>query len=463
VTEFAFALLLLASILVAAFNWRLGIVFMIFVAVLQDPVRKMMPGAPAYMVLAFIPIWLAICINVFFPRFSAWRSFIRVFPWVASATNAFILALLFSFLVLLFKHGVGTILVGVIGGMTYLFPLLAMVVGFMFIRTQRDFDRLVFVYSIFTAVILTGGWLQYLNLAPEWKAVGTVVLGMDWIRHVPGYIVKLNSGFYRSPDLLGWHSAMLAMISLLMMSRVHGKIRRIFWIALFLWGMSTCLISGRNKMIFMPVIFLGVNALVYLYKADSRKLVTAVSMAAVGMLLLVGFTNVIKLDATYTNYLAHGSESAIERLDKSLGQTISGTVRQSGIFGEGLGSASVGARYGGGSFKTWQESGPGRLVVELGIPGFLIALSYAGAVLATMLVMLKHLSRSSAFFPYYAALIGLLAANGASFTVSHQLFGDPFVVVFIGLFVGIALSVPLWEQRQNAFENAPRSLAFKHQ
>jgi hypothetical protein len=166
----------------------------------------------------------------------------------------------------------------------------------------------------------------------------------------------------------------------------------------------------------------------------------------------------------YTHYVVVGSETAAERLNMSVVDTIISTVRQSGFFGEGLGTASLGARFGGAlGIETWQESGPGRLIVELGVLGFIAALAFVGSVGWTLFQMLKAMPRNSEYLPYYAGLIGLLAANGASFTISHQLFGDPFIIILTGFFVGITLSVPLWSNRFQEQPVAAPRLAYRLQ
>ena len=57
----------------------------------------------------------------------------------------------------------------------------------------------------------------------------------------------------------------------------------------------------------------------------------------------------------------------------------------------------------------------------------------------------------------FVGLLGIMAANAASFFVSHQAFGDPFLVTIAGLLLGLTLSAPRWlsaGQHQPAIERA---------
>ena len=120
--QILFFALVLASSFISLTDWRKGLFLMLLVGGLQDPVRKMMPGAPGYMVLAFVPIWLAICVNVLFSGRQVWLRFAIVAPSLISAIWFFEFALILAFGVLLYNYGLAPFLVGVIGALGYVFP-----------------------------------------------------------------------------------------------------------------------------------------------------------------------------------------------------------------------------------------------------------------------------------------------------------------------------------------------------
>jgi hypothetical protein len=452
VTVVIYFLFVGVSALLALHNWRLGLLLMLFAGALQDPVRKMMAGSPSWMVLAFTPVLFAVLANVFLGKGRAWRHFMLSMPKLRKKISLFTGALLLAFLVLIFKHGPGAILVGLIGLIGYLFPVLAIGLGFFYVRSAEDVRHFILVYCALTAVLLIGGLLEHWNLFPGWPAIGTAALNMDWIRHVPGYIVRLTSGFYRSPDMLGWHAALLVMFALQMTLYARGKIARGLWVALAAWGVTILLISGRNKMIFMPPIFLATLGLAYLHKGNVSRALTAALAGVVSLGLFLGINQQVQLDREYFDYAAVGTQTASGRLQSHGLESVVTTVRQSGFFGEGLGTASTGARFGGTHVKTWQESGPSKVMVELGVIGFVAAALLCIAILRHLWTALQGMPRDAPNGILFVGFLGILVANAASFTVSHQAFGDPFLVTLTGFFIGIALSAPRW-----AFGPAPRA------
>jgi len=443
--QILFLALVAASAFYALTDWRKGLLLMILVGMLQDPIRKLMPGAPGYMVLAFVPIWLAVCSAVLFSGNRAWSRFVRAVPSLVTGMHLVMFSLAVAFLVLLLNYGTSAGLVGAIGLLGYLLPIMAIAVGYHFVRNPGDLVQLIRVYCAIAAIALIGGVLERWKIFPEWRALGTDVLGTTWIRHYPGYIVELTSGFFRSPDLMGWHAAMLVMFSFLMGLRARTPGERVIWGALLLWGTATLLISGRNKMIFMPAIFILVFGSVQIYKGNfgrAMKAVTAVLMAGG---LFVAVNSQLQLDDDYLLYAQKGSGEAVERLTQGGFVSVWTTYQQSGFFGKGLGTASTGARYGGDAdIKTWQESGLSKIMVELGVIGFFAVLVFIGAITRSLWYLLKTIPGTTADFVLFAGLLGVLSANFVSFLVSHQAFGDPFLVTLAGLFLGILRSASRW-------------------
>ncbi|MFM7368770.1 MAG: hypothetical protein ACKO2Z_13465, partial [Sphaerospermopsis kisseleviana] len=78
----ASGIVLLISVLgaiLALRNWRQGIYWLVFLAAVQDPLRKMIPGAPASVLLASVPIILGIMLGLSGQK--DWlHSFWRMYP-----------------------------------------------------------------------------------------------------------------------------------------------------------------------------------------------------------------------------------------------------------------------------------------------------------------------------------------------------------------------------------------------
>src|ERR1700730_4499592 len=166
---------------------------------IQDPVRKMTPGAPPFLVLSSVPIWLAIYVSVIRGEAAARLALRRAYPRLSSAATLFAASLLLR-AVLSFQCGFEGWQLAVLGLFGYLSPLLGVLVGFAFARRVTDIRRLLPFYSILSGAMLVGTALEYLNLYSGWAALGTDALGARWVRTTGGGVVDLQSGFFRSPD-----------------------------------------------------------------------------------------------------------------------------------------------------------------------------------------------------------------------------------------------------------------------
>jgi hypothetical protein len=442
---FLFFTFVAASSFIALTDWRKGLFLLIVAGLLQDPIRKMIPGAPGYMVLSFVPIWLAICAAVLFSSRQAWARFLLAQPQVANAIRWVGFSLALALVVLLLNYGFGALPVGIIGLIGYLFPILAIAVGYYFVRRPGDLIRFMKFYSILTALMLAGGVIEYWDLFPGWPAVGTDVLGTIWFRQYPGHIVYMISGFFRSPDLMGWHAALLVMFSILMSFRARNPMEKLAWLILTVWGATNLLISGRNKMIFMPAVFIAVVGILNLYKGSAGRVIQVGMVALISVGLVLAVNSQLDLDNEFLLYTQRGATDATERVAVGGLGSVWVTYRQSGFFGEGLGSASTGARYGGSrGIRTWQESGPSKLMVELGVIGFISVILFAAALFQSFWRQLRRTPANLPELQLYIGLLGITAANAASFVVSHQAFGDPFLVTLTGLLLGISLSAGRW-------------------
>lgn len=443
-TVLFFALVAAASVMVFS-DWRKGILLMIVAALLQDPVRKLMPGAPGYMVLAFIPIWLAVCIVVLLSGNRRWSRFLAAHPMLANGVWLLGFSLLLAFLVLILKHGFGALPVGLIGLLGYALPVLALAVGYYFVRGSKDILKLVTLYCVTAALLLSGGLLEYYQVFPDWPSLGTKALGTIWLRQYPDHVVYMMSGFFRSPDLMGWHAAMLVMFAAIMVFRTHRPLHKGLWLTLLAWGTVILLISGRNKMIFMPGVFVATVGLLHLYKGNVGRVMRIAMLGLIGIGLVLTLSSQLSLDKEFLLYTQKGAGDATARLAGSGLRSVLTTYRQSGFFGEGLGTASTGARYGGVSgIETWQESGPSKILVELGVAGFIAGFVLLTGVLQRTRQVFRNTPGNAAEFQLYTGLLAIAAANAASFVVSHQAFGDPFLVTLMGLFLGITLSAARW-------------------
>jgi len=425
-------------------NWRRGIFFLILIAALQDPVRKMVPGAPGYLALSIMPVWFVMVARTFPLYGECWQRFNMHFLKLPRAVKFFFISLIPAALISA-TYGPGSWQITLVGILSYSSLLLGALTGYMQLsgRGQR-LEHIFSVYCLITAVMLVGTPMEYLGVFDPWGAVGTRSMGTTWLQtSIYGMGLKMIAGFYRSPDVMGWHSVMMSMFAVLLALKNRGA-RRSFWLAVAGWGIVGGMLCGRRKMMYMLPVFVFV-LVSFFWRIHSHRfqfrgvmiIVVSAGLAGYGVYNLVGpnagveiyySNNIVQM--SYERVHTHGVDSVIE------------TVRQSGFWGEGLGTATQGIHHlRVAKPRTWQEGGLSKIMVELGVPGFIAALLMMAALIRSLFHVVHHrVSPESEDFILYAGLVAILCANGGSFVVSHQIFGDPFVILFFAFLCGLVLS-----------------------
>ena len=438
-----FVLAVVAAALAAAARPRAGMYLLVLVGCLQDPVRKIMPGTPPWMAIAGLPVWLGMCLGAFTRDRDAWGRFERAYPALGRLSRLFILCLVPPGLVAL-SYGLGAWRMALLGAFAYLEPLATIVLGFSFVRRGEELRELLVFYVTVIGVLLVGTVLEYL----DWGSalVGTRALGAAWIRYPEhgGDPFALLSGFFRSPDIMGWHASMAVMISLTL-AVASSRTRDRAWVLLAAWAAASLLVAGRRKMMLMPVIWALFMLWANTTKGRTRMagaLLLAMATTLGGLWFLSG-EGLIQGD--YYSYAATTARDAPERFRGGTIQALWDTLLQSGALGRGLGSATQGAQHiEGGAGQSWQESGASKLMVELGLPGFCCSLLLVIVLLGAVRRLVDRAPLSTAEGTLVVSLTGMLVANGVCFLVSHQVYGDLLVVTTTAFVLGVVLSGPRW-------------------
>lgn len=432
--------IVVASILVSVLNWRHGLFAMILIVAVQDPIRKLVPDAPGALSMATIPVLIAIVIGLISSQKKWWQDFKRIFPKVNKRLNLLLLTLIPAAL-LSATYGPGSWLLTIFGAFSYGIIFLAILVGFYFPRSADDIRRLLAGYALMTAPLLTGAFIQYFDLMPGSTLIGTEALNFDWIRYSDGYVVDLIAGFYRSPDIMGWHAATTAIFSFNLSLTAKGS-RRWFWLGICAVGVAALFFCGRRKMFYMLPVF--VISLLWMYWQAGRpsKAITIVGLMAIPLVGMVAFGDWLGPDATFLNYYADHATDTYNQLEGHSFRALVRTVRQSGFFGSGLGVAAPGSHHlPVARPRVWQESGPSRIMVELGVPGFCAMLSViAGLITAAWAQVKPHIRVRSPLGYYAAGMFAFFFTNVCSLMVSGQILADPFIASFLGISIGMTLA-----------------------
>ncbi len=438
--QFILAGLVALSCLRGLVRWRDGLFGIVLIAAVQDPLRKLVPGVPGYLALAVVPA-LAVALMALMGTQRFWKSgFARRYPTVGRAMGWFGLACIPAALTSAF-YGPGSWMLTILGAFSYGVLLEAIFLGFHFSRSIKDLRRFVGFYCVVTTVMLSGAAIQYFELWPGSLAVGTEALGTSWIRHMPGVQIQMISGFYRSPDVMGWHAATTAMFAAILSLTTRGTSRRI-WLVLGAIAVVALLLCGRRKMVYMLPVFGSILIMLYWKaRASGRAAGLLVGLAVVGIVLTEGFE--VGQGSDVGRYYTAGSVDVLDRLNSNGFNSLLVTFDQTGFFGSGLGVATPGSQHlNVARPRAWQEGAASRILVELGVPGLLAF----GVLVMTMLVAgwrvtIRQLRARAPTSGYAAGFFAFFLANVGSLVVSGQILADAAIATLIGLAIGFVLSL----------------------
>lgn len=431
-------LLILAGCAVALQDWRRGVFAAIAVGLVQDPLRKMMPGTPGIFAMASVPVWLTVIGNALLTRALRPGAFLARFPRMGRAIGLFAAYLALPAAISA-SYGRNSWQITMLGAVFYGSALLAMGCGWRLGFDTRQVNRLLAFYAVFASVLLLGGILEYLGWNVTYAAIGTEALGHVWVTYRTGAAVHMISGFFRGPDVMGWHAALVFMVGAVMAVRARGAMR-IAWIAAAAWGALGVWLCGRRKMVAMLPVFFGVFLALLARRGDVRR------WALTGGTLLLAFglgwyvvTSTVYSEAVEQFYVTAFTE-AEEQIRRHAVDSLWVTVQQAGFLGYGLGMGQQGVHHINAEMpRIWQESGPSKLFAELGVPGALLFLFVLLQTGLTAIHVVLRVRRAEVFL-LGAGLLGILAANLLSALVSAQIFGDPLVAILLALLAGILLA-----------------------
>lgn len=419
-------------------NWRWGVPIAIVLGLLQDPVRKAMPGAPTYMVLVSLPVWVAIIVSALanhdlrirtclsqFPRLTWWGQVFACYlivPAIISAT-----------------YGRNTWQITLLGGFVFTVAFFVIVVGWQYPGARMRMEWLPIFYAIVAGVLLVGGPLEFWGWGEQYPAIGTHTLGHQWVTHRTGTAVHMLAGFFRGPDVMGWHASLVLMISLIMAYRSRGAMR-IFWIAWAAWALLSIWLCGRRKMLAMLPVFVG-SFYLLLFRFKRMRNIVGISASALIVIGLGGYviTSYYGDDAVAAFYM-----TVLDEVDTQIYRhgfaSVTETIRQAGFWGYGLGMSQQGVHnIDAEKPRLWQESGPSKLFAELGVPGALLFLYLCAVFLMTAYHVVAR-SVCNDTFDLTAGLWAILIANLTSAVVSAQIYGDPLVLFLLAFMTGLLLS-----------------------
>ena len=437
-----FGAILLASMAVALSNWRHGWFAAVICGILQDPVRKMTPGTPAALSMSIVAVYAVILFAAMGPLQRGRGDFARRFPHLYSTITLFLIMLAFAAVNGLATFGLSAWKVPALSLLIYLLPIPAVLLGYSWLNREEQLVRFFQFYAIVSSVAMVGTVLEYLWV--RHPALGVVAMPWGYIRHLPGIEIRVLSGIYRAPDIMGWHAAMLTAVGITLAVRARVLTRAWPWIAVAAWGFFNCIISGRRKAVYMVAVF----ALAFLWRY-LRRLSTAQAALIVILGAALGLVvNEIRSSAQTEVYARGAGTSTMEVLQRLEGGFL-GTLREGSLLGFGLGAATQGVRHVTGRETDfgWQEGGLGKLTAELGLPGLLVAALVGWAVLRMMLRITAVGDIRGTSQLIRVALFAMVVANIVNFMASAQAYSDPVLTLMTAFITGCLFGTATLDER----------------
>lgn len=430
--------------LVAAHDWRKGLLAVLVIGVLQDVFRKLTTGAPSYYVLWSTVIYAVVVLVAFARREVSYRS---SFYLRDQAVRGFLV----MFFIMIGLQMVNSMMrfsnpaIAVLGGLFYFGPFIAMLVAVAFIDSIDRIRQFLLTYLIIFIPTCLTVYLSPVLAAhfPVLSDVGTFI-GRELVIYDVGTRLSSNPGVLRVGEIAAWHAATcIAFLSILTMLSKNTA-SRMLNVLLILLMLGVIVLTGRRKMLAAISIFFAVQwGLLIWYRMGVRKLAVTFFAAAVviaGSLLIYSPSeqSALYLQRSQTVYVSLG-----DRMELTW-NLVKSAVNHSGILGLGAGSTSQGARFVGLSQAAGgaSEAGLGKIMVELGPLGFLIVLTLIPLAMRQVLSRLNLVkSLDQRLLVYQVSFVAFLLANFAAFAVASQLFGDLFVLIIIGTVAGFIVRI----------------------
>jgi hypothetical protein len=441
----------LASLALALGDWRRSLLFCVLVGFVQDPIRKVLPSQPVQLVIAVAAAFVACLIGLYSngDRLHLQR-LLRAFVSLRVPVAGFVTIVVLQCVHTLVRTGSST-LAG-LGLLSYLSPPLALLVGNRFCDSMRLLRLWLTVYLAGSFVVGGTVLLQFAGFEP----VIFSAIGIEFVYGGSTGVVRMMSGIMRSSEIAAWHLAAGACLLIAVAGAARSS--RIRWLALggTMMLIMAVVLTGRRKMLAEIALFVVTYLfLVSQYRRGGSRIaqvaMSGLFLAAIALQLLGTRGQSLEL----APYLGRGATVIGESTDRLFEMTISQlrwVVFDNGILGAGAGTGAQGSQYFGGGTDLVggsAEGGLGKVLAELGVPGAL-ALLWLGLSIGRVVLRIARFARKSppseALLLY--GLIAFLPANAMVFLTAHQVFGDPFVLIILGLIAGSILAFPRICSRQ---------------
>lgn len=425
-------------------GWRSMMLAVIPVGFLQEPIRKLIAGQPVTVQL-WVVVVFAIAMLMAIQRFGI--------PSLQplSGTSARTRRVLSMFIGLALLQSLnslvrfGTPMVPLIGLLSYLLPIPALWLAYMYVRSASDIRRFLKLYVLTSVITTLSVIISYKGLEnPVFMQVGDAPMV---VYHEVVGVVELYCGFLRSPEIAAWHAAAAVCAAITIAISFKDAFFRLLVPMIAISGFATVVLTGRRKALAIMALY----AILYILGLLIAKRRSAKSAAfagiAVGIALVAG-SLAMAPDSKDPNPHMERSATSFDDAWGRFEQLGIGTIRSayetSGLIGWGTGAGAQGTQHIAGTTTQYSaEGGLGRIMLELGVAGLLLAVLCSFAVARTVRrCMHDAYHNSDQLYKVALGAIAFVGANVPIFIGAAQVFGDPFVLMILGMNLGFVLAVP---------------------
>lgn len=442
-----FAAAFLAALVYALFDWRRGLLVCFVIGFLQDPARKLAPGQPVYFVVLVAVAFAATLAGVYLRggRLGLDR-ILRWFPRLRAPVAAFVVVVLLQCVHTLLRTGNPT-LAG-LGLLAYFSPPLALLLGDHYCLEFRRLRTWIGAYLVGSICVGVTVLVQFLGYEPRVFSA----IGIEYVYGRSGAI-RMMSGLMRSSEIAAWHLAAGACLLVAVAASVRSLRWRLLASAGCLGLVVAVALTGRRKMLAEIVLFLAIYAfLASQYRRGGSRVAQSVAALLFVAIIAAQLFATSGQVSEIAPYLGRGATIVGDSTERLYSMTIGQfqwILQRNGALGAGAGTGAQGSQYFGGGTEIVggaAEGGLGKVLAELGLPG-LFCLTWLGVAIARSVLRVARYARRAP--PAHAmllyGLVAFLPANAAVFLTAHQVYGDPFVLIVLGLVTGSILAAPrMW-------------------
>lgn len=422
-------------------NSSAGMLIVVAAGFVQDPLRKLAPGAPVVFVVLVLGFYLAVFAGMLSRGGLARLVSSRVYRQLRPPLLFFMAVVALQSLNAYARTG--NPVLPAIGFLSYVAPAVAGAVGFVLASNTERF--LGFLRAYMWWGLAASSTILAARFYPDVELFRPVGTGLMVYGENLG--VQLASGALRTPETAAWHAATTGCVLLLLLSLGRAwKRARVSLLAGAAGVVLTVLAiiwTGRRKALIEVALFLVVYGLFLLrLRGANRRLLWALALGGglfAYQVLEGAFAADSSREAAYL--LSRGGGTASEGGARVLAalRSVPIALERNGALGLGAGVVAQGSQYfGGGGIAGWEaEYGVGRLATELGLPGLVGIVWIAvrlGRILRRGFGGMVRFSQENARVAF--GLLALLLANAAVFVTAAQVFGDPFVYLMLGTIAG---------------------------